>query len=555
MNRTRADRSSDKRTTPKKPVILLIRSDATTRELDRLQLEETFGDHFEIETILSAGAADALVTELREEGRELALVIISDIEEESVREQLLSRVKAAAPAARTLLLSENTSHDRTCADEIASSATQDGALANLAKDLLSQSGDDDDNAVEVIGDQWSSRSHEVKDLLCRHRVPYRWIDVEGDRRTSRRGEVDALEVSQLPMLVFPDGTELADPSDAEISEKLGFETEAANDFYDVVIVGGGPAGLAAAVYAASEGLRTIVIERRTPGGQAGASALIENYLGFPEGVSGAELADRAVQQAERFGSEMLVSHHATKLRDENSYRVIELDDGAEVASHTVLITTGVHYKELTVPGADRLWGKGIYYGAARAEAARYTDQEICLLGGGNSAAQAAMLLARHARRLRMIMFEDEMGQTMSRYLVARMQSTPNIEIVPSSTVVEVLGDEKLEAVIVEQVKTKERHRIDTSGLFVFIGASPHTDWLGGVLETDDDGFIVTGRDLTRQSGLEKWPLDRYPMHLETSMPGVFAAGDVRHASVKRIGSAVGEGAMAVQFVHQYLKER
>jgi thioredoxin reductase (NADPH) len=538
----------------KNPVILLIRSDAALLEADRKELARKLDDRFDIQALSSVSAAEATLTDLQESGAKLALIILGDVDEGDVREQLLSRVKAGFPQARSLLLSGTAGSDDTCADEVSSAETAGESLTAMALKLL-DAAPEEEAEVEVLGDEWSPRSHEVKDLLCRHRVAYRWIDVEGDRRGSRSVDIGDIEPDRLPLLIFPDGSELAAPTDSDIASKLGFGTEAAEEFYDLVIVGGGPSGLAAAVYASSEGLRTIVIERHTPGGQASASALIENYLGFPEGVSGAELADRAVRQAQRFNTEMLVSHDAVSLRNERSYRIVELDDGATVRSHTVLIATGVHYKELEVPGARELYGAGIYYGAARAEAARYRDQEICLLGGGNSAAQAAMLLARDAKRLRMIMFEDELGVTMSRYLVARIKSTPNIEVIPSTTVVEVEGRDKLEAVIVENVKSKKRERIETGGLFVWIGASPHTDWVSSVLAIDDDGFIITGRDLTRASGLQKWPLERYPMHLETSVPGVFAAGDVRHGSVKRIGSAVGEGAMAVQFVHQYLKER
>jgi len=404
------------------------------------------------------------------------------------------------------------------------------------------------DVVQVFGDQWQPRCHDVRDLLARHRVPYRWVDT-GDEHDDEEAHTHT-----GTRIVFPDGAELVDPTDEDLAQKLGFSTSPDATFYDLVIVGGGPAGLAAAVYASSEGLRTVIVERDVPGGQAGSSALIENYLGFPDGLSGAELASRAVLQAQKFGTEILLTKSAVSLRDDKGYRVLTLDDGTEIVSHTVLLSVGVAYRKLEAEGAERLTGSGVYYGAAAAEAARFRDRDICLLGSGNSAAQAALLLARYARKLTIITIDAALETTMSQYLVDRIAALENVELLTKTSVVAVKGDERLEAVTIEGTESKERRELATDALFIWIGAKPRTEWLADSVARDKQGFVLTGRDL-RPHHLESWPEKKWPAHLESSMCGVFVAGDVRHGSVKRVGSAVGEGAMAVQLIHEYLRER
>ncbi|HEU4565901.1 MAG TPA: FAD-dependent oxidoreductase [Gemmatimonadaceae bacterium] len=410
--------------------------------------------------------------------------------------------------------------------------------------------------VQVIGDRWSPEVHEMKDFLARSRVPYRWLDVEGGEEGTELAEAIAPGEARFPILLLPDGSRLVQPSVREVAERLGLDTEPGTRFCDLVIVGGGPAGLSASVYGASEGLRTIIVEHEVPGGQAGQSSRIENYPGFPEGLSGSDLASRTVAQAKRFGVEILVTREARALRCAGSYRAVVLDDGSELLGHVVLIATGVSFRWLDAPGCSSLVGAGIYYGAAIAEASAFEGQEVYILGGGNSAGQAAMLLAGYARRVVIVALEDALEQTMSRYLIDRIRRAPNIRVLTSHTIVGAEGEARLEHLVVEDVRTGAQVRVDADGLFVFIGAKPETEWLGEGIQRDEQGFILSGPYLRRDGDRPRgWPLPRQPYLLETSTPGVFVAGDVRHGSVKRVASAVGEGAMAVQFIHQYLADR
>jgi thioredoxin reductase (NADPH) len=409
--------------------------------------------------------------------------------------------------------------------------------------------------VRVVGLQWAPHAHEVRDFLARNAIPYRWLDVERDREARELLERAGVGTEKLPVLFFPGGSHLAAPSDAEIAERIGHHTEAESPFYDLIVVGGGPAGLAAAVYGASEGLRTLIVEREAPGGQAGQSASIENYLGFPEGISGAELARRAVEQAERFGVEILTAREITGLRAGEPYRHVRLDGGEELRCYVVLLSLGVAWRLLEAPGCPSLTGAGVYYGAAAAEAHAARGQDVYLLGGGNSAGQAAMLLARYARSVTMLVLEDSIEERMSKYLVDRIRHTPNIRVCTGHTIEEAHGNGRLEEITIKSVETDERERVVAHALFVFIGAVPETGWLEGVVERDEQGFILCGDAFPREDGKYRgWPLEREPLRLETSLPGVFVAGDVRADSVKRVASAVGDGAIAVQFIHEYLGE-
>ncbi len=413
--------------------------------------------------------------------------------------------------------------------------------------------------IRVLGTRWSPKSYELRDFLARNRVPYQWIDVESsanDPETKRL--LDALgpeEAASLPIVLFPDGSKLLESVPAQVAQKVGLRTRAQTSFYDLAIVGGGPAGLAAAVYGASEGLHTVIIEREAPGGQAGMSSRIENYLGFPTGLSGGDLARRAVVQAERFGVEILSPQEATAARAEGPYRIIKLADDNEISCHALMIATGVQWRRLEAPGIDRLQGAGVYYGGGATEALSCKGEIVYVIGGANSAGQAAMNFARFAERVVIVVRSASLSSTMSQYLIDQVKETPNIQIWPNASVTEAHGETHLEEISFLCSDTGKLERVPASAMFIFIGALPRTDWLANVIERDERGFILTGPDLIRDGQRPKgWQLDRDPFLLETNVPGLFAVGDVRHGSVKRVASGVGEGSVAVQFIHQYLSK-
>jgi thioredoxin reductase (NADPH) len=409
--------------------------------------------------------------------------------------------------------------------------------------------------IRIVGDRWSPASHRIREFLARNRVPHRWLDVEGSEEARQLLESADHGAPKLPLVVYEDGTYAEAPENREIAERIGLRTRAEQQFYDIVIVGGGPSGLAAAVYGASEGLRTVLIEREAPGGQAGTSSRIENYLGFPSGLSGGDLARRAVDQATRFGVEILTPQEVKGVRVEDPYRIVTLADGSEVSCYALIVTTGVSYRRLDVPGADRLTGAGVYYGAAQTEAFSCKDEDVYIVGGANSAGQAAMFFSIQARRVVMLCRGDDLRKSMSEYLVSQIEDRENIEVRLNTNVVAVEGEEHLESISIKNSETGETETAPVSSLFIFIGAAPKTDWLNGVVERDERGFILSGPDLSRNGKRPKgWALDRDPFLLETNVPGVFVAGDVRYGSIKRCASAVGEGSIAVQFVHQYMRK-
>jgi len=412
--------------------------------------------------------------------------------------------------------------------------------------------------IRVLGTRWSPRSYEMRDFLARNHVPYQWIDVElsaSDPEIKRLLEVLAPVPANLPIVLFPDGTKLLESLPADVAQKVGLRTRAQTDFYDLAIIGGGPAGLAAAVYGASEGLKTVMIEREAPGGQAGMSSRIENYLGFPTGLSGGDLARRAVVQAQRFGVEILSPQEAVNVRTEGSYRIIKLVDGSEISCHTLLVATGVQWRRLEAPGIDKLHGAGVYYGGGATEALSCKGEIIYVVGGANSAGQAAMNFAKYAEKVVLLVRGEGLAATMSQYLIDQIERTPNIQIWTHASVAAVHGDTRLEEISILCSDTNKVERVLASSMFIFIGALPRTDWLAGMVERDNYGFILTGPDLIRDGARPKgWSLERDPFLLETNVPGVFAVGDVRHGSVKRVASGVGEGSVAVQFIHQYLSK-
>ncbi len=413
--------------------------------------------------------------------------------------------------------------------------------------------------IRVLGNRWSALSHTVKDFLARYNLAYRWLDIETkDRDSEVRSLVEVLEESELtklPLVLFTDGSKLYAPSPAEIADRIGLRTRAESDFYDLVIIGSGPSGLAAAVYGASEGLRTVMIEREAPGGQAAQSSKIENYLGFPAGLTGSDLTRRGVMQAMNFGVEILAPQEATRVRVDGSYKIIELANGTEIRCHALLIATGVQWRKLQVPGMERLNGAGIYYGAAMTEALECRGETVYLVGGANSAGQAAVHFAQYADRVNMLVRGSSLKSTMSQYLIDRIKNTPNISVQYNTEIVEVHGDQHLEAITINCGTTGETQTVPTNYLFIFIGATPYAGCVEGLLECDERGFILSGPDLCRNGERPKgWQLDRDPGLLEASVPGIFVVGDVRHGSIKRVASGVGEGSIAVQLIHQYLSK-
>jgi len=409
------------------------------------------------------------------------------------------------------------------------------------------------DGIRVAGTLWSASSHNVKDFLARSQIPYQWLDIERD--SEARALVDKSgDHPRLPMVFFPDGSTLADPDLRTLADKVGMKTLAQEPFYDLIIVGAGPSGLAGAVYGASEGLRTVVIEKSAAGGQAGTSARIENYLGFPQGISGADLTRRATTQAQRLGAEILTAQEVAGVRIEDPYRIVILGDGSELRCHALLIATGVKVRELVVPGIEPLVGGSVYYGAANSEAVYYKDRKVIVVGSGNSAGQGAVFLSRFASEVTVLVRSDSLKKSMSQYLIDQIDATENISVLTNTEVAAVGGEERLERVTLRNNQTDETVTVAADAIFIFIGAVPQTDFVKNIVELDDTGFILTGQDLMKNGRRPKrWKLKRDPFLLETSVPGIFAAGDVRHGVVRRVASAVGQGAVAVSTVHKYLE--
>ncbi|WP_040784163.1 FAD-dependent oxidoreductase [Nocardia pneumoniae] len=406
--------------------------------------------------------------------------------------------------------------------------------------------------TKVVGNRWSPRSSQVREFLARNQLPYRWYPAD-EPEGARLLEAAGADPERCPVVITSAGTALVQPSDSELAEHVGLTVNPAGEFYDLIVVGGGPAGLGAAVYGASEGLRTVLVERTATGGQAGQSSRIENYLGFPDGLSGAQLADRARRQAAKFGAEVITTREVVGLEVNGSARTVRFADGGSLCAHTVIIATGVDYRRHPAPGVNDFTGRGVYYGSAMTEASECADHDVYIVGGANSAGQAAVFLSRNARTVHLVVRADSLEQSMSHYLIQQIAQIPNIEVHTCTEVVAADGDEHLRQIVLRDNRTGAEEKADAERLFLFIGAAPQTDWLDGVVERDEAGYVLAGPDLlvdgARPAG---WELPRPPHHLETSVPGVFVAGDVHAESAKRVASAVGEGAMAVMLVHRYL---
>jgi thioredoxin reductase (NADPH) len=547
-----------------KPAILTVDDDPAVSLAIARDLRRQYGAVYQIVRASSGAEALTVLSQFSLRGRPVALIASDQRMPEMTGIEFLEQARQHAPEAKLLLLTAYADTD------VAIKAINDIGLdyyllkpwdppdEKLYPVVDGLLGDwfeahvDDSGGVRVVGYRWSDRSYEIKTFLARNHVPYRWLDLERDDEARRLHDLAGASTDSLPLVLIPDGETLGAPSTLELAGALGLRTSAGQPLYDLCIVGAGPAGLAAAVYGASEGLQTVMIEREAPGGQAGQSASIENYLGFPKGLSGADLAHRAVAQAQRFGAEMVLARDAVGFETRGPVRAVLFGDGSQIEARAVLVATGVSYQLLKASGLEELSGRGVYYGATAGDARSCEDDDVYVVGAANSAGQAVLNFARFARRVVMLVRSDSLERSMSQYLVERIRAAANVELRLQTEVVAGRGDSHLEAITLADRSTGSEEEVPTNRLFVFIGASPRTDWLGPDIARDAKGFVITGQVSLNGAGTPRWPLQRAPYVLETSVPGVFAAGDVRLDSMKRVASAVGEGAMSVYLVHRYL---
>ena len=548
----------------KKPVILTVDDDVDVLRAVERDLRRQYGERFRVMRADSGATALETVQQIKLRNEPLALFLVDQRMPRMSGVEFLEQALKDFPDVKRALLTAYADTD--AAISAINSVKIDHylmkpwdppeerlypVLDDLLEDWLA-SFHPPFEGIRVIGLKWSPQAHAVKDFLARNQVPFQWLDVELDAEARKLAEQVGKE-KNLPIVLFSDGSHLSEPTVEALAEKVGLKTRAQMPSYDLAIIGAGPAGLAAAVYGASEGLTTVMIEREAPGGQAGSSSRIENYLGFPSGLSGGDLARRAVAQARRFGTEILTPQRATKIRLNGPYRVITLSDGSEISCQALLIATGVSYRRLEISGIEKLTGAGVYYGAAATEAISCTNEDAYIVGAGNSAGQAAMYLSRFAKNVTLLVRGDSLAKTMSQYLIDQIAKTPNIAVQFRSRVIEAKGNGKLDELTIANDETGEMKTVPAIALFIFIGAMPHTSAIAELIECDERGFILSGPDLIANGRRPRnWTLKRDPFLLETNVPGIFVAGDVRHGSIKRVASAVGEGSIAIELVHQYL---
>ena len=546
----------------RRPAIVAVDDEPTVLAAVSRDLRRGFGERFRILRAGSGPEALEVLRELRARGDAVALLVADQRMPGMAGTDYLVEARKLVPAAKRVLLTAYADTEAAIAaiNEVALDYyllkpwdPPEEQLYPVVDDLLTtwEAGAAlDAGGLRVIGHRFSKESHDLRDFLARNGVPARWVDCERDGEARELLAAADVEEGRLPVVLLEDGTVLERPTVLELAERLGVAVGPAQDHYDIVIVGGGPAGLAAAVYGASEGLRTVMVEREAPGGQAGQSSRIENYLGFPAGLSGSDLARRATDQARRLGAELLSVQDAVGLRVEGAGRIIELSGGGALSANSVLVASGVSYRKLDVPGFAELTSAGVYYGAAMTEARSCAGQNVAVIGGANSAGQAAVHFSDHASHVTMLVRGSSLAASMSSYLIEQIARLPNVTVLTETTVVAAEGEGGLLRALRIRGADGVESELEVEACFVFIGASPHTDWLEGVVARDQRGFILAGPDVPAG----RWPMRRAPYPLETSVPGVFVAGDVRARSIKRVASAVGEGAMAVSLVHQYLAD-
>lgn len=551
----------------KLPIIVSIDDDPQVLQAIQHDLRQQYRKKYRILATTSAQEALDALTEFKKKGEEVALFLSDQRMPQMTGVEFLAQARKVFPKAKRALLTAYSDID--AAVRAINEVQLDYYIAKpwdppeeklypVIDDLLGDWLADYRPAYEglrLIGYQFSPRSHELKDFLAGNLFPYRWLDIESDPEAESLLELHSLDRKDLPVVILEDGTAMVQPSIQALGAQMGLKPTAEHSLYDLAIIGAGPAGLAAAVYGGSEGLRTILIDKRAPGGQAGTSSRIENYLGFPAGLSGADLTKRAITQATRFGVEFLAPQEVVEIESKGQYKYIKMADGSQVVTRAILLSTGVSYHKLDNESLDKFTGAGVYYGAATTEAYAFKGKPVYIVGGGNSAGQGAMYLSRTASDVFICVRRPDLSETMSQYLIDQINNTPNITVLGCTEVVEGLGNERLECLVLENMDTKERQTVQAGGLFIFIGTKPLTDWIEMDIIKDQKGFIATGRDLGKYAEFKKvWKHDREPYLLETCSTGIFAAGDVRAGAMNRVASAVGEGAMAVSFVHKYLAE-
>jgi thioredoxin reductase (NADPH) len=546
-----------------RPVLLAVDDEPSVARAVERDLRRRYGQQYRVLRAESGEEALDLLRNVTLRGAPVALLIVDQRMPRMSGVELLEQSIELAPQARRVLLTAYA--DTQAAIDAINKVSLDHYLLKpwdppdeqlypVVDDLLDAwraEAPTPANCIEIVGHRWSRESHEARDFLARNQVPYRWLDVERDA-DARRLVAAANGRAELPLVIFPDGTSLSRPDISELAERAGVLRRAQLPFYDLLIVGGGPAGLAAAVYGASEGLQTALVEREAFGGQAGQSSRIENYLGFPVGLSGGDLARRGTTQAQRFGAELLTVQEVTGIEERGPAKVVHMAGGEELGASAVIISTGVDYRRLAAPGVEQLTGRGVYYGGSRSEGVSCRDENVVVIGGANSAGQAAIFFAGYAQHVTILYRGETLAKSMSRYLIDHIEATPNIEVRTHTEVAEAHGAESLERLTVRDTRTGEVEDMQAAAMFVFIGARPQTAWLPPDVARDERGFVLSGSEVLQEDVRPRWALQRPPHLLETSMPGVFVAGDVRSESMKRVASAVGEGSMAVHFVHEYL---
>jgi thioredoxin reductase (NADPH) len=551
----------------KKPILFVIDDDQQVLRAVVRDLRSVYGKDYRIMSTGSANDALQSLAELRNKSETIALFLVDQRMPDMLGVDFLKQAKEIFPEARRILL---TAYSDTEAAIRAINDVQldyylmkpwdppEEKLFPVLNDQLEEwqsNHKPEFQGIRIVGYQWSPRSHDVKDFLSGNLIPYQWLDIESSDRANELVVSNGISVKNLPAVFFEDGTFLINPDLREVGERTGMRSKASKPMYDVTIIGAGPSGLAASVYGGSEGLNTVLVEKRAPGGQAGTSSRIENYLGFPNGLSGSELSRRAITQAARFGVEFLSPQEVVDIDIKDDYKIITLHDGTTMNSRSIIITTGVDYRTLEAVDVERFTGAGVYYGAATTEAHACRDKDVYVVGGGNSAGQSAMYLSHYACQVYIVIRKNDLSSSMSQYLIDQIKATPNIAVIPETVVTRTYGEGNLDAIDLRNVVTGETKKVEASALFIFIGAKPVTDWIKLNIIKDEKGFLETGRELLKYESFRKtWKLTREPFLLETCCPGVFAAGDVRSGAMNRVASAVGEGAMAIKFVHEYLAE-